>query len=291
MRFLTCLPLALLAASALFAQTTAVIAASPGAVSSTPVPVTVGVVGGFLGAGPTSNGVTNAPYSAEEVTERVQTLADGTHITQPAQHTKYYRASLGRTRVERSFPVPAGAVGKRPEGPSVIEINDPVAGVRYTLQPANHKANKMTFAPPPPPPPPPVQTGASAAARLGQATRSGAFAAATMPAVSDAPRPQFAREDLGQQTIEGVLATGTRTTTTYPIGAIGNDRPIVSNSENWVSPELKVTILSKMSDPRNGESTTRLTNISRAEPDASLFQVPTDYEIIEPQKAVGGINH
>ncbi len=36
-------------------------------------------------------------------------------------------------------------------------------------------------------------------------------------------RPQIARESLGTQTIEGVLAEGSRTTLTYPIGAIGND--------------------------------------------------------------------
>ena len=53
--------------------------------------------------------------------------------------------------------------------------------------------------------------------------------------------------------------------------------------EIWRSPELKVTVLSKNSDPRSGESTTRLTNISRAEPDAASFQVPPDYEIIDAQ--------
>ena len=83
----------------------------------------------------------------------------------------------------------------------------------------------------------------------------------------------------------------TRTTTTFPIGAMGNDRPIVVVNESWFSPELKVQVLQKNSDPRSGESTTRLTNISRAEPDASLFQVPADYEIMEPQSAVGGIKH
>jgi hypothetical protein len=34
-----------------------------------------------------------------------------------------------------------------------------------------------------------------------------------------------------------------------------------------------------MSDARSGDSTTRLTNISRAEPDPALFQVPPDYYI------------
>ena len=48
------------------------------------------------------------------------------------------------------------------------------------------------------------------------------------------------REDLGQQTIEGVSATGTRTTTEIPAGAIGNEQPIKIVSEQWFSPELQV---------------------------------------------------
>jgi hypothetical protein len=42
-----------------------------------------------------------------------------------------------------------------------------------------------------------------------------------------------------------------------------------------------VVILSKMSDPRSGEQTQKLINISRSEPDASLFQPPPDYTIVD----------
>jgi len=38
-------------------------------------------------------------------------------------------------------------------------------------------------------------------------------------------------------------------------------------------------VMSKRSDPRVGETTFRLTNISRAEPAATLFQVPADYTL------------
>jgi len=80
------------------------------------------------------------------------------------------------------------------------------------------------------------------------------------------------REELGQQTIEGVTATGTRTTTEIPAGAIGNEQPIKIVSEQWYSPELQVLVLTKHSDPRAGETTYRLTNIKRGEPPAELFQ-------------------
>ncbi|HTA47311.1 MAG TPA: hypothetical protein VK789_32935 [Bryobacteraceae bacterium] len=100
----------------------------------------------------------------------------------------------------------------------------------------------------------------------------------------ESSRPRFSHESLGTQTIEGVLAEGSRTTVTYPIGSLGNDKPITTTMESWMSPELKMVVLSKNPDPRNGDSTMRLTNISRAEPDALLFQVPPDYEIVEPHQ-------
>jgi hypothetical protein len=79
--------------------------------------------------------------------------------------------------------------------------------------------------------------------------------------------------------MEGVLVEGTRTTTVIPAGAIGNELPITIVVERWYSPELKVAVFSKKSDPRFGETTYRLTNIVRADPAASLFEVPADYTI------------
>jgi hypothetical protein len=87
------------------------------------------------------------------------------------------------------------------------------------------------------------------------------------------------REDLGSQIIEGIAATGTRTTTTIPAGSIGNEQPIVIVSEQWFSPELKVLVMTKHSDPRSGETTYRLTNIAQSEPARSLFEVPADYTL------------
>jgi len=92
-------------------------------------------------------------------------------------------------------------------------------------------------------------------------------------------------EQLGKQMIEGVECEGTRTVTTIPVGAIGNERPIETVGETWYSLELRMMILSKRSDPRFGESTYRVTNISRSEPDAALFQVPPDYVVKD-----GGFN-
>ena len=40
-------------------------------------------------------------------------------------------------------------------------------------------------------------------------------------------------------------------------------------------------VMSKRSDPRFGDSTYTLTNIQRSEPNASLFQVPSDYQVTQ----------
>jgi hypothetical protein len=229
-----------------------------------------------MGPGLPGGAVTGAPYSAEEVTEHVQTLADGTHITQPSAKTIFYRDSLGRTRIERSFPPPPGASGAA--GPNMIEISDPVSGAHYTLDPRSRTARKVSFPSPPPPPP----TGTMATSQRRAVPAAIPALPASLPD-NQAQRPQFSHESLGTQTIDGVLAEGARTTVTYPIGAVGNDRPITTVSEMWTSPELKTVVLRKNSDPRSGESTTRLTNISRVEPDPSLFQIPSDYEIVDPQ--------
>ncbi|HEX8160250.1 MAG TPA: energy transducer TonB [Pyrinomonadaceae bacterium] len=96
------------------------------------------------------------------------------------------------------------------------------------------------------------------------------------------PRFPETRESLGRQNVEGVEAEGTRTTVTIPAGAIGNDRAIQIVSERWYSPELQTVVMTKHSDPRFGETTYRLTNITRTEPDHSLFEMPAGFEVIPP---------
>jgi len=88
-------------------------------------------------------------------------------------------------------------------------------------------------------------------------------------------------EQLGEQMVEGVECEGTRTVTTIPAGVIGNENPIETVIETWGSRELRMIILSKRSDPRFGEFTYRVTSIIRSETDATLFQIPSGYTIID----------
>jgi hypothetical protein len=76
-------------------------------------------------------------------------------------------------------------------------------------------------------------------------------------------------------------AVGIKDVTTYPAGWNGNDREYSSTHESWCSLDLHVIILNKLYNPDMGETTQRLTNINRSEPDPSLFELPADYTITE----------
>ena len=141
----------------------------------------------------------------------------------------------------------------------VTFINDPVAGYSYVLN-ANTKVATKRVIPKPP-------SGTPPAGAPGNGPR----------------RPRDSSDvttsDLGTQTIAGVSAQGKSVTHTVPAGAIGNAQPIISTNETWYSPDLQVIVLAKRNDPRMGQSTYSLTNIQRAKPAATLFQVPSDYTI------------
>lgn len=97
-------------------------------------------------------------------------------------------------------------------------------------------------------------------------------------AVRLAPRGPGVVTALPARDIEGVRANGERTTWTIEAGRIGNERPIVITREVWTSPDLMLTLSSRDADPRSGEVNYRLQNLRRGEPDATLMQVPADYD-------------
>jgi hypothetical protein len=236
---------------------------------------------GFAGAmGPAVKG---APYSAVEVNESTQVLADGTRIHNERQ-TNVWRDSEGRVRRET---------------PEEITIWDPVENVTYFLDTKSQTGKKATMSrvvtktgteggqleqrtvtiKPDGPPPEPML--AEYGQRLFFVYQSiGSKADAEMKAQKLAIAKQAGKaESLGQQMIEGVPSEGTRTTETLEAGAIGNDRPIQVVNERWYSSDLQTVVMTKHTDPRTGEEIFRLTNVSRGEPPAGLFQVPAGYQI------------
>jgi hypothetical protein len=89
-------------------------------------------------------------------------------------------------------------------------------------------------------------------------------------------------KDLGTRDFNGVKAEGKLRSYEIPAGEIGNRNPIVVSDETWYSPDLQVTVYTKHSDPRSGDTMFRLDNLKREEPAASLFAVPSDYTVKDP---------
>ena len=226
--------------------------------------------------------VKGAPFSADIVTESIQTLSDGNRIVQRS-NTRMYRDGEGRVRREDD----------RGSKSAVISITDPVSGLSYSLDPDNRVA---------------LQTPNMAGFRMLELEKAVhelsmrvSQDAAEKLKVLAAPQQEIERkieeakifrgsiergvpeqvkvEQLTARNIEGVRAEGTRRTTTIAAGAIGNELPIEIVSEEWTSPDLNVLVMTERRDPRLGTSTYRLENIIRVEPDRYLFEVPSDYTL------------
>jgi hypothetical protein len=211
--------------------------------------------------------VTGAPYSAVEVTTEQQTLAGGNAIQRQATRT-VYRDGQGRVRVESQVTRP-GADGQTATV-TRITISDPVAGKIYDIDPQNKVVNARTVRP--------MGAQGAMSPRNPNSAEQVAGRGPGMRA-SRTPDPNVKAEDLGTQTVNSVIAKGSRTTHTIPAGTIGNSLPIQSVRETWMAADLKVPVMEKTTDPRFGTRTTQLTQINRGEPDASLFQIPADYTV------------
>jgi|SRR5271165_1344817 len=203
--------------------------------------------------------VTGAPYTAQSSRTFTQTLADGTHI-QRSNTASVARDSQGRTRNEETM---SGRPGASAGGASktTVFIHDPVASMSYVLDSTAHTVRQTKIAAQGQHPHGPRPDAAG-----GPHARGGA---------------NVTSEDLGTQVIQGVNATGKRITRTVAAGVEGNDRAIQVVTETWYSPDLQVVVMSKTSDPRFGESTYQLTNITRAEPDPTMFTVPSGYTVVQ----------
>jgi len=235
--------------------------------------------------------VTGAPYSGEAVTESVQSLTDGNRIVKKTS-ARVYRDGKGRTRKE--------TIGPDGQVTSVF-ISDPSTGKSFVLNPGSNVATVSSVATFIGPGSTGVAGGTTGGGTVtihstgdaqkdqqlkivqeaklqshvttGQATAGVAGGVSWVSAGGKADAPST-KVDLGQQSFDGVIATGTRTTTVIAAGAIGNEQPITIVSEEWFSNDLKVLVMTKHSDPRAGETTYKLTGIIRAEPNPSLFELP-----------------
>lgn len=204
--------------------------------------------------------MTGAPFTAEAVSEMSQELADGNRIERRSTSV-VARDSAGRVRREQALPQ-RGPVAVEPEL-RIVTISDPGRKVLYTIDQARRTVSRF----PMPPAGPPGRRGG-----FGDGQRGG------RPSL---PAPRVVSEPLGTRQITGVRTEGTRQTMTIPAGVFGNTRPMNVVTERWFSSELKIVVESRTMDPRTGDVFYHVVSLDRGEPSRELFEVPSDYTVIE----------
>jgi len=138
----------------------------------------------------------------------------------------------------------------------MIEVRDEVGGYYYVLDELAKVAHRLTLT----------------------RQRSSTPESPSLP-----PAVGKSLEKLGTRVFEGILAEGTRMTNTV---VAGDAPPLVFTTEQWDSPELRVTLFVKQFDPRIGELLTAwMTNIARAEPDPALFTIPAGYAVVDENES------
>jgi hypothetical protein len=213
------------------------------------------------------------PYSGVSQTQSTTVFSDGNRIVR-THSVRFYRDSQGRTRVERG---PAAVDGSGTQT-NLIVITDPVKSERYVLYPRRKIAFALKLRPGAdnqPPEPPMVEEvteldTTAPFALLGLRMGVGATAKTESSA---------ATTSLGQQLVNGLNATGTRVVRTIPVGVLGNNRPITSTLERWVSTDLGVAVRITEVSSIGGTITYNLGQLAREQPNAELFTIPSSYTL------------
>jgi hypothetical protein len=202
--------------------------------------------------------VVNAPFSADATTTWQPPASRG--LTPLRATARYFRDSAGRVRVEQSF------IGQGTRPQHVILAPDVNSTMAYVLDPATRTVST------------PVTRGLTQMMVgdggyyqfvLVKSIRRFLSFHVVPDGVDSVNGP--GEESLGESSIAGVRVIGTRFVTQVP--AFENGR-----GERWVSPELKLVVYSRGEDNRLGVLEYALTNISRSDPQAELFDLPQGYK-------------
>jgi hypothetical protein len=190
-----------------------------------------------------------------------------------------YRDSQGRSRHEvtlSGFGTLADSAGPK----TMVMIADPVAGSHFMLDAQQKVAHQMPF-----------HAHGPAGANATEESAPKFEGRMQERLQKEEAEGMLKKESLGTQTINGVLAEGTRTTRTIPAGAIGNEKALQVVSERWYSADLQIVLKSTRTDPRFGTTTYTVTSLQRTEPAATLFSVPADYTVKTGGPGPGGHGH
>jgi hypothetical protein len=200
--------------------------------------------------------IPNAPFTATLVTEWARPAGDGATITLVNQR-QLARDANGRLYEQRWELVPKG--GDVRSHMDWIQIADPAERTLYNCNVVAQVCDLLTW------------------------NSAPDLAAATPPPVVNGPlrgnRGTTQTESLGTRMVAGMETTGTRVTTVWNAGVMGNDAPVTEVRETWRSAPLAVNLLSIRSGPLVGTQTFTITELDTNPPDPALFEVPSGFQV------------
>jgi TonB family protein len=211
----------------------------------------------IIGANPffATNGpniaVARVPFQAKRVGRSVQKLADGSTVAENIVG-QIARDSDGRVRVDE----------QQGDQPLVTEVLDPVTNTSLRWSSSSTAAMQST----------------PFSRQPWHVTFPSQTLSASIESNTEEREPdKITKENLGTKTVNGLVTSGTRTTTVVSAGKIVRDV--------WFSEDLQVAVLDSFTDPKGSERTIEIQEVSRSEPDPTLFQAPQGYTV----KQLGGI--
>jgi hypothetical protein len=200
--------------------------------------------------------IPNVPLLAVVNTQSSEILPDGTTLNRKTL-SAIARDGHGRIFNERRPLIPESDTATPPI--VSIHVYDPQTRMNTVIDPQQRVAWQSTLNRPPSAVPPEV---------------------GSIPLAGSTPAsPYIKEEDLGTRRMEGVDVHGIRDTQTIPAEANGG-KEITVVDEYWYTEDLRLNMLAIHKDPRTGEQTTTVTQLSRGEPDAAIFEIPSGYKVI-----------
>jgi hypothetical protein len=204
----------------------------------------------------------NAPFTAIVNTEWTRPLPSGGNYTFVNQR-RVARDARGRIYEERWLLAPKGSEDQ--SRMNVIQIADPNAHTLYNcfMLQTPHRCVLDKFAEP-------------------------ALTSYKPALIPSGPLPNNmgtrTHEDLGTRSIAGIDTVGTRDTSNFNAGVMGSDQPFSSWREFWQAPQLGVNLYSEAMSPNAGKQVFTLSDVSLADPDPRLFELPEGFTVVDRRK-------
>jgi hypothetical protein len=211
--------------------------------------------------------IPHAPFSLTLATEWTRPMNNGgTYTVVNSRPIK--RDSVGRIYEERWLLSPKGS--NIPSQMSWIQIGDPVARTLYQCNVRQKVCELLT---------------------LSSFAVNGRFDPTRLKSgpLKD-NKGTFTHEDLGGAYFAGLPVHEYRDTTTLNSGVMGNDLPMSTVRQYRFSADLGINLTSVLDTPQLGKQSFTVTEISTTEPDASFFQPPQGYKVVDHRKAAAPAN-